>query len=349
MDVRFLIETYLAEAANLDKADVGVELELAVRYDLVSREVFPKFEEFLVKHGFDYTIDASVSVSYGKENFYTPIELSSAVSRWSELRQNLARVLAFLRHEDVVEVTPSFKLRSLTPVFGERPKEPLGGKLLRLPRAVIPQNFSAGTHLHFDHQWFDNYKHVRNFVATFNSFQRKLPDLLPKQRYHFDHRQNRHAEIVRHPLPQNTPMFRGSDMEHLSALIGLGMLQASRRAALNFKPVEGRGDIEFRFMHATLSLNVIEGWIRTIAELIELAKSEKGYWSGNKRGVSFNQYFQQNNPELADFLAKQRQKSATSRKPNKTDLPKATMKLQAMADKLLMRPHDDFLRMRDRE
>jgi hypothetical protein len=337
--VKLLIERYLVEAADLDKADVGIELELAIRRDFFKPGIFDDFEEFLDDHGFSYDYDGSISVLYGKENFYLPIELSSVALKWSELRQNLDRVLAFLRHEDVVEITPDFKFRPLKPIFrGFDKVRTAGGKLLKLPRAITPKNFSAGTHLHFDHQWFDSAEHVLNFVATFNRFQHKLPDLLPKQRYNFDQRKNEYAKLTPHPL------MRAAHGSHLNHLTVLGLRQRDRYRALNFVPVEKRGDVEFRFMHATLSLNVIEGWVRTIAELIELAKSGTGAWR-DKTAAQFDQYFQQNNPELADFLAKQRQKSEKSRpfdSKTKGELSKAAAKLQSIANKLSITPYDYF-------
>jgi hypothetical protein len=64
-------------------------------------------------------------------------------------------------------------------------------------------------------------------------------------------------------------------------------------------------------MHATLSLNVIEGWVRTIAELIEFSRHLKDSASA----VEFKDYLHKESPEALSFLDRSAARYAAAKDP----------------------------------
>ncbi len=316
---------WLVEAANLDKAPVGIEIELGIRIGLQT----PQLEEYLAEYGFRWTNDASVEMRpKSLEVYYTDFELvSDEPMSWSVLRPNLERVLAFLKREDNVEVQRTNRpihTQSTEPVFpGEKRKTFRGPtKVVRMPRAIVPQNFTAATHLHFDHTWFDSAEHAKNFVESFNNMMAELPKTLPIARY--TELPGRKASNPKRgtfyaglePIPTDVDTLRKTyngrtrpktAREYLASIGNQKNL--TRYAAMNVKAVEDRGDVEFRFPHSTMNIATISGWFQTLAEMIQFATKQAGGWE------EFEKHASAEAPEVTKFLATARAQSARSRDP----------------------------------
>lgn len=311
----------LVEAANLDRAPVGIEIECGIRLDLRG----PQLDDFLADLDFVSTGDSSVEMrAKSLEMYYTDFELVSAEPMpWSSLRHGLTQALAFLKREDMVEVPrtrfPSW-VRPVQPVFkgqASKPRRSAASKVIHLPRAIVPQNFTAGTHFHFDHSWFDSAAHAKNLVLSLNQLMAGLPDALPKPRYAewpagrrpsrggSPKRASFYASIDPVPIPGNAD--QSSARNFLSSLANQPGL--SRYTAFNVQAVENRGDVEFRFPHSTLNMATISGWFQLLAELIEFSKAHVGGWD------EFEAYASKEAPEVNKFLDAARKRSASSRDP----------------------------------
>lgn len=310
---------WLVEAANLDKAPVGIEIELGLRIGLIS----PQLEDYLAKFGFKWTKDASVEMRpKSLEVYYSDFELMSEKPMlWSVLRPNLERVLVFLKREDQVEVQWTHRpiyTQSVEPIFpGEKRRTFRSDtKVIRLPRAIVPQNFSAATHVHFDHTWFDSPEHARNFVESFNQMQSELPKVLPVSRYadtptkqskgQGPKRGQFYAGLKPTPVHQDPETTRTA-REFLTALSK--QRNMGRYTALNIMAVKERGDVELRFPHSTMNIATISGWFQTIAEMIEFSARQIGGWG------EFEKHASKEAPEVSKFLSTARAQSIKSRDP----------------------------------
>lgn len=310
---------WLVEAANLDKAPVGIEIELGLRIGLQT----PQLEEFLAEYGFKWTKDASVEMRpKSLEVYYSDFELvSEEPMLWSDLRPNLERVLAFLKREDQVEVQRTNRplyTQTVEPIFpGEKRKTFRSAtKVIRMPRAIVPQNFTAATHIHFDHTWFDSAAHSKSFVESFNRMMGELPKTLPVARY-----ADQPAKVSRGQGPKRGQFYAGLEpiptaggketaktaREYLASLAS--QRNMGRYQALNVMAVEDRGDVEFRFPHSTMNMATISGWVQTVAEMIDFASRETGGWE------EFERHAAKEAPDVTQFLSTARARSARSRDP----------------------------------
>ena len=319
---------YLIEAANLDKALVGIEIELGLRLGLDT----PQLNDFLERHGFKWTHDRSVTMRKGSlEQYYDDFELVSIDPMpWSHLNPELEAVLAFLKREDDVEVqrtSAPVHTKTVTPLFpGEKQRKFLTPtKVIRLPRARVPSNFSAATHLHFDYRWFDSVNHAQRLVTAFNKIQSELPKMLPVGRYNDDpelgndqdrrgHWYGQLKPLQTYPPGYLSPAPAGSKKMGYPNVRNYFASLASypgvdRYRALNVMAVAERGDIEFRFPHSTMNIATISGWFQMLAELIDFAVKHDGGWE------EFTQHNSAEAPEVNSFLAAQRSRSSTSQDP----------------------------------
>lgn len=316
MDARALV-CWLLEAANLDKAPVGIEIELGLRLGMDRA----RLAEFLEDRGFDWVNDNSIEMRpKSLEVYYTDFELKSAEPmRWSVLKEGLEQILAFLKRVDLTEVQRSDRplyAQAVTPVFpGEkRRKFTSPTKIIRLPRAIVPSTFTAATHLHFDHTWFESAAHAKMFVESFNKMSAELPKFLPAARYTDlpgkdlgTSRGTFYAALS--PIPTAGTRAVGSARRYLSQLST--HREVNRYNALNVMAVESRGDVEFRFPHSTMNIATISGWFQTVAEMIDYAARLRhpGDWD------DFEGHLALEDPKTAEFLRVARRRAASSRDP----------------------------------
>jgi hypothetical protein len=312
----------LVEAADIDKGLVGIDLEFLIRGDLAnSRE----FHHFLRKHGFNATADNSITTrKVNLEQYYEGLEIiSDEPKKWSTILAGLNAVLAFLKREDDVEVlriarADGTHLVAQEPIFNDvkgpdkkkfRSQAPT--KVLKMPRAKVPQNFSAATHFHFDADtWFANAKHAHQLVQALNNMVDDLPKHLPAGRYSdADKTKGGHFYASTSTIGTD-PDFDMTDSasDYLSSLARSP--EITRYMAMNIMPVAKRGDVEFRFMHSSLNINTIDSWFRVIAEMIVYAE---GHAEGDIH--RFRRHAEREAPDVVKFLDREAHRSFKSQDP----------------------------------
>lgn len=330
-----IVRQLLAEAADLNRGLIGLELEFLVRDDLGlsigADDLYSnEFTRFARQCGFNLVTDSSVKPrsTNSFETFYQNCEAnSSQPTKWAKLSQGLARLLAWLKREDEVVITRGHdaKVLPLKMKFTDQQLKTRGYKRYKLPRARIPSNGSAGLHLHIDvNTWFSDAKHAKRFLEAWNNFQTDIPAYLPKQRYKvYGAKGHRYASLdpIQTPTGREAGMMDDPDdpTEYMRLID-----QPDRYRALNLKPLEDeeRGDIEFRFMHGTLNYETIAGWVKTIAEFVEYTRRPASALDKDTH-KSFRGHSNREAPEVDKFLTKAANLSARSRDPMDTTSPVA--------------------------
>lgn len=358
MKAAVLISQVLAEAADFGHKKIGVELEFLVRRDLQSGafgdpngpELGVKLYALADQLGFSLKDDGSVRPHRQNsfEGFYDSLEAASSDGGepWETMAPKLEQLLAWLKRSDVV----MFLRGKQETIQLAREPVPENYKVLKLPRARIPANFSAGLHLHFDAaDWFDDVAHADAFLRYWNSFQGELPSYLPAGRYASKSgtsRANYYASVqdplnVPYDAELDLPPDRSDPMwdRMVSAVDYLKQSAGVRYAALNTRGVGVRGDIEFRFAHGTLNFETISGWLRLLAEFIEFSKDYSLVRNSAQGGIplqsppavrsKFDDYLRREAPDSARFATRSRQASRRSKDPLaiQTALPRSTKRL----------------------
>lgn len=328
MDSRSLISSILFEAADLNQGNVGVELEFLLRKDFMAGEAYePGLVNLFGGAGFTVSGDGSVKPRRGTlEVFYVDCEIATAEpAEWPVIAPNLSKVLAWLKRSDHTLIARGRSADKIFRHVGDKPVDPSdprvksyvdrGYKLLKMPRAKVPSNYTAGVHIHFDvKSWFGSVDHAESFIKFWNRWQKSIPSHVPAGRYGDDTGQTRanfHASV---DTDVDIPK-RGPESDDITGPLSFisKIKTLDRYRALNTAPALYRGDIEFRFLHGTLNFETISGWVRALAEVIEFSKSG---------GDDFEGYLNREAPETADFMARTRQRSSFSKDP--TSVQKST-------------------------
>jgi hypothetical protein len=367
MKASVLVSQLLAERVGFDDKKVGVELEFLLRYDLRLGADVGAYRgglsnsliDLLTSSGFILKRDRSVVLRPGNslERFYADAEIASSAGGepWSDLAPKLERVLAWLKHEDRVMFlrgSPNTIRLASKPV-------PENHKVLTLPRARTTSNYSAGLHLHFDvDDWFDSPAHVDAFLRYWNGFQGDVPKYLPVGRYAKSERGDRanfyasvdypivvpyDDELGVNPSLANMSPDRTDPMWNrmVSAVDYLKKSGGARYSALNVQKVRERGDIEFRFAHATLNFDTISGWLRLLAEFINFSKDYSHVKQTAIGGIPqrsvpdvrsrFTGYLQREAPDSATFADRAQAVARKSKDPLTVQAarpaPRATQRL----------------------
>lgn len=348
---RAIINDLIFEAANLDRGLVAVELEVLIRNDLGVAPISigdNLYSDELVnlarRCGFNVVGDASVKrvqKEIHREKLYQNCEFNSALKyklnpdgtpvpgtgrlrRWSEVLPGLTALLSWLKQKDVVNVLGGKivnKVSGATLPKGD-PRKPIP---YPLPRARLPVNSSAGLHVHFDVEtWFDDDQHAKRFVLLWNSIRQSIPRHLPVARYgEPGMRGHRYATLdpMEVPTDYETAVFKkewvgkklpgGAMARQYFGLIP----QRHRYWAVNTNMTLTRGDIEFRFIHATMNVGTIEGWVRALAELIEYSRKPFSSTAPPDIRAGFAKYVHNDAKDTAGFLTRSARHYAKSKDP----------------------------------
>lgn len=310
----------LLETADPNKGLLGVEIELLIRKDLDGVE---KVGEVFRELGFSVDSDPTVYPRKDSlEQYYASLETSNEEpAKWSDLKPRLTKLLSWLKREDVVHVKPVPDKWTSSVILSE----PLSGsKSIKLARGRVASEFTGGTHLHFDAKtWFDTPEHAQNFVKFFNGWRKWITTMVPRGRYGIP---DVGGETYAPPKEIKTPMEPPSEWNHppktaKELLDVYSKYNPVKYSALNFTRVRYDGDLEFRFMHATLNIGTIEGWIQLLADFIELSKEDANAdWSARLARES---------PGSDEFVRKQASRSSRSEIPTEIQKkqPRATRRL----------------------
>ena len=332
------------EKADISRGKIGIELELLLRADLflagndpsqlaaVHRpwsRVNAEDGEVLTRQaaetfglsGFSYSIDRSVhSNLQSVEYYYGAIELkSSSPATWRLQSTKLNRLLSWLKHRDVVYISRNHPKVSTV--------QSNGSKRLVLQRGLVPSNYSGGLHLHFDvDSWFDGPEHADRFINLWQKFQRDIPAYVVPARYKGRDSMLRGHEYAK-VTGKYTPGHRIKGLEQSTpASVVLKGANKSRESSLNTTKATTRGDIEFRFMHSTLNFATIEGWVMSIAELIEQSSD------GESHNQDYRSYLDTNNQDARRFL------SRTAYRMSRTDYDGPSGKASRLVRRLTSTP-----------
>jgi hypothetical protein len=321
-----IIRELIFEAANLDRGLVAVEFEVLIRNDLGtsigSKELYSdRLTQLALSLGFNVVPDASVK-RIGKrihrERLYQNCEFNNIEpGHWSKISNKLASLMSWLKHSDDVPVVGGVIVRDPTPTT----------PVYSLPRATLPVNSSAGLHIHFDvNSWFDDDQHAKRFLILWNSIRQGIPRHLPTARYgEPGARGHRYASLDPMVVPTDyevavfkkdwaSQKLSGGEMaRQYLALVP----QHHRYWAVNTNLVAKRGDIEFRFIHATLNSETVEGWVRALAEMIEFARKPLSSAAPTDVRAGFAKYVHGDAADTATFLKKTAQHYTRSKDPEK--------------------------------
>lgn len=307
MDAASAIELFLPEAANLNLGRLGVEIECLLRRDIRQRDGnFERdFNALLFRTKFIDGSDTSIErTPYTKDAYFVPFETANeSPVEWSVLAPRLQQVLAWLRREDRVHVTRDSTMTYETVASSAAvvAEDPTLWKEMVLPRGKVPNNASSAVHLHFDiKDWFESPEHAAQFVKQFNRVgPESFKPAIHPPRYNAGGNQPRgdfHAKFVNTNPPAGWPAMLNPTYKKATqaAFYSVG---GDRKQAMNCRAALKRGDVEFRFIHATLSFNTILGWFQALAELIEFSRLKMGDHSGD-----FKDYLSSEAPETEKFL-----------------------------------------------
>lgn len=308
----------LFEDADLNLGSVGIEIEMLARKDLVANR---ELEAVVRQLDFTYGFDDSVTPMAGSlEELYTNVEISIGPDRWDWISKRLMKMLAYLKHEDYVAVSRKHS-NSPVSISTETDLYSDGAKKIRLARARVPQNFSAGVHIHFDaNSWFSGTEHAARFVKVLNRWIEDVPRHLPVQRYGNDGERGHEFARIQGYHELNGDNWGSGYIKPAEYFHRIGK-NVDRFMALNVKPALKRGDIEFRFMHGTLNYATIAGWFETLAELMTYAQREHGGFS------DFVAWSAKKAPETKKFIEKSYKLSKASKEPIRISPSRAAKKI----------------------
>lgn len=302
----------LFEDADLNLGNCGIEIEFLLRRDL---NATLDFQEMVEELGFTCGVDGTVDPTKGSlEKLYTDCEIATLPAKWSVIYGQVSKITSYLKREDYVSIVRHRSNSRMTIEPGDYSSPwdpPYFIKRLKLARGRVPQNFSAGVHIHFDaNSWFGGTEHAAQFVRVVNQWQNNLAQHLPVQRYGLHNKRGNVFATIQ-DYPEDAPDKSQSPADYFSR-VGKA---ADRFRALNVQPVLSRGDIEFRFLHGTLNVETIAGWFETLAELITYSKNGHGgfedfmAWSAKKA------------PATKKFLDRAHQQSQASKEPPPRGIP----------------------------
>ena len=295
MNCGHIIEQLLAERANLNLGKIGVEIECLLRRDLFNSD---ELNKILYATRFMNSTDSSIEQTPGtKDQRYVKFETNNYVPEfYVDLMPQLAKLLGWMKRS----ITPDqlARYKGSDPYY--RDYKEWYSKNSHWPNCKIPTNPSAGTHIHFDIKgWFSDRDHAERFAHAFNTHGNTFKQMVPRARYATPGKGgNFYAQF--NPVQPKTQ--RGAQTS-TTATAYFGSVAQDRRSALNCTAAMRRGDIEFRFINATLNYNTIDNWIKVLAELIEASRQDQHH--------DFMGYLDKENPESAEFV---RQKQAAMAK-----------------------------------
>lgn len=357
MNAKSLIEL-ITEAANYDRGLTGIDLEMLVRIDLileprhleklkpnaqdlktlkklkpedpehqrVSRkyrvplvygppDIAKQFRAVLFDSEFSDSRDTSIHRNFwSKDLFYVGFETAHSSpdgpQKWSKVYEGLVRLLNWLRREDAC--TTKSPLSDLDPKI----------RNFMLPRAKVPNNPTAATHLHFDvSTWFESVEHAQAFSVAFNQSAKVLKSVTYPPRYGLPGKHGNdyapfHKLSTTHKLPGAARFWPMTDQMQwwLKATGKEKFMAMNAYSAMD----HNRGDIEFRFMHSTLSAETINSFFKLCAELIEFSRKPGIYTPQNPQ--SFTDYLKAEAPEVHQDVAQRASRLAKAKGPW-TDLP----------------------------
>lgn len=323
MRAKQLIEELIAleEAVNIDRGNVAVEMEMLIRADIKDTK---KLNELFFNLGMQHQPDGSIERNpWTRDAYYRPIEVTGEMPlRWSELKPKLLALLSWLKQSDEVFISRAAAETGSTLLSKEAARamhlrygafDQSKWKLVAMPRAKNPVNQSTGLHLHFDvAQWFSGVQHAETFVKMFNRTGEHFfrPAVHPSR--YDDNRPGHRGHGYAAWNALNEPTYSSGHVDNpKSVRLYFSAAHHSRLSAMNCMSVlkKDRGDVEFRFPHATLNLNTIEGWLFAIAEMIEF--SRKYHIPGEKPidpKSDFQSYLDQEAPDTATFLRNRAEK-----------------------------------------
>jgi hypothetical protein len=318
------------DEANLNRGNVGVELEMLLRSDLshdrppLAGEFYRVFQEAGFTRSYDFTI---VPHTLSTDVFYDRFETTNAEpmgALWTHIEPRLTRVLSWLRREDPCIVDSISREVFVMPGAWHQPLSRNTAKVM-LPRAKMPNNPSCGVHLHFDVGWFKDMNHAIQFVKLWEACKLFFKEGVHPARYErgdaYTATGDEYADFdlplqVQSPGQMATRMSQGelrqgwldrpaASVEEIKVRKVLSWMQRHRWMALNLTKVDVRKDIEFRFVHGTLSVNTISQWLAMLASLIEASENP----NISTRGL-FTQYLDTHEPEVFSDYERRRNKLA---------------------------------------
>lgn len=350
----------ILEAVDINRGRVGIEIELLVRRDIYYSKAF---DGLLFDTGFMKSTDSSIErTPWTNDVYYLNFETNNIEPMfWKDLKPKLTELASWLKREDFVPVSRNLQKTQPKGLFKRKvptgvdhsgiirapfPEPGAEWKKIKLPRGKMPTNASTGLHIHFDaNEWFDSAEHAATFVKLFNRHGEDMfkSAVIPSRYMRQFDRGNTFARFD--PLNEPNPKSLGSD----TAIHYFHAANRGKNMALNCKAALNRGDVEFRFVHGTLNIGTIEGWMMSFAELIEFSRHyqfKKGGWFNRDKSSrqDFENYLSTENPEVSQFLAqrKAKMKSAqlepnpktTYSGPNKTsrDLIRRLRRFNALKD-----------------
>lgn len=263
---------------------------------------------------------------FSTDMFYVPFETRNMEvegALWSSLEPRLTRLLSWLKRDDRVWVNRRTREVTTIPQSGE----PWAG--LVLPRAKLPNNTSAGLHIHFHaEQWFGDFDHAVRFAELWNKSREFFKQGAHPARYKagvgYTATGIEHADLSRAlnvPSPEVQRRLKtewgpysmtpgGYPISREQQEMEMEMDQTTKKqvtkilkwmalhrwTALNLNKVDVRKDIEFRLAHGTMNMGTISHWVQLFAALIEATRDVRG-------PTSFSTHlWREERPLMMDFI-----------------------------------------------